>query len=374
MESPSFAPASAGCQTTHRLRPSEVETEFFEFFPKSSRREVLLLGDVVDLLVHYLPGSRRKKLCASEVGPCDLCDLAATSPDVEACQAEYYAPAFVRRPREREFRQRVAVYPAVSAVMLQELFPLGSMRGKRVEVHRKPSRMLEYKALGGIPRGLPAVLPAAFDVLPFIRARYGLPEEPGRPLVVLAPLRCEPDARPGDRPARLTLNVRDFDDLAGKSEEELRQYLAKCEERGFHHQAARTRELLATKFAPPAVTVPPAAVPPAQDRIRLADLTVRPELVEGVNAQVGPRHLVQAAITPELEEEALEKRSAESVCGDFRGRMSSIKAKREQEAAAKPPGAVGELVDGILGAVANGTHAEPSKNGTVHPAKKGGGR
>lgn len=321
------------------MRPADVEARWFEFFPVGSTREVLLLGDVMDLLVHYVKDSRRKKLCKSEYAPCELCDEAASSRNVEACQAEYYAPAYVRRPKEAEFHQKVAVFPAVSAVILQELFPLGQMRGKRVEVTRKGDRKLYYKALPGMPKGIPDLLPAAFDLHPFIRARYGQAEEPGCPLVVLPPLRAEIDTRAGDRPARLTLRATDVDDLAPKTVDELRAYIAKCEESGFRSLAARARQVLNAKLAggpvegtasaddtvvdrppPAAAVVEPAEItsaapPPAAPEKPDPDVLFLKAKMSSGEARYGPRRVAREAIPAgDVVDQILTDTTGEIVC------------------------------------------------------------
>ncbi len=107
---------------------------------------------------------------------------------------EYYAPSFVRASSEREFHQKVAVFSAAAREKLLQLIPDDTARGKRLDVqgvkHGTSARYL-VSALPGLPREFPSVLPSAFDVLPFIRARYGKSQEPGNGPVFLPSFRCE---------------------------------------------------------------------------------------------------------------------------------------------------------------------------------------
>jgi hypothetical protein len=68
--------------------------------------------------------------------------------------------------------------------------------------------VFKIKALPGLPAGFPAVLPAAFDVVPFIQARYGKPLT--RPIVFLPSFKCEPASTlPAGRPRPLDLSAED---------------------------------------------------------------------------------------------------------------------------------------------------------------------
>lgn len=168
--------------------------EFFEFFRKGSHREVLFLGELVETPVHFVKSKNHKVLCGARVGRCPLCEIAATSDDVSNQQLEYNAPAFVRQWNERDYLQQVAVFSNASYGKLCELFPADSVRGQRAEVLTKAhgnSVRYAVKALDGLPRGFPSTLPASFDVVPFIRARFGLPPDPARPMVLLPSFRCD---------------------------------------------------------------------------------------------------------------------------------------------------------------------------------------
>src|SRR4051812_28204197 len=83
--------------------PAEVKKRYFEFFPVGTHREVLVLGDLVEQMPHWVGSLGHKVLCGARAGKCELCDQAGDSAHVDARQAEYIAPTYVRPWREREF-------------------------------------------------------------------------------------------------------------------------------------------------------------------------------------------------------------------------------------------------------------------------------
>jgi hypothetical protein len=172
-----------------------------------------LLGDLVEQAVHYVRSKGHTVLCASRACACELCEKAAESDDVSDRRVEYYAASFVRRWTERTFEQRVAVFSAAAGEDILRHVPLGSQRGVRVEVrryaHGSSSRM-SVKPLDGLPKDFPSILPAAFDLVPFIRARYGKRQDPRQPLVFLPPFKCERPTAAFGRPRHVELSVGDF--------------------------------------------------------------------------------------------------------------------------------------------------------------------
>lgn len=398
MECPSLsAPAGASAVLpAHRPRPSQVKEQFFEHFTGAGAvREVLLLGDVVEYEVHYIteptPAGERSrghmKLCKAAHGPCELCAQAAASPFVREAQTEYAAPAMARKPREKEFRQRVIVLPRASATKLTELFPLGQMRGKYVVVTRLRNRQLGYVEKPGLPAGLPRLLPAAFDVLPFVRARHGLPQEPGRPMVFLDPLAADDGPAGGPRPARLGLTQDDFDDLRQMPRDQLLALIARYEEHGWPRSAERARKVYAERFG--VFPEPPRAEPPATIPITAA-LPVVEEV--GVQAE-GPQRVPLAGFPPEAygpKTVAREGVPADATATPapklLADKAIEALARRRQQAGkdAKDPGkplvnpdaveavAFGAIEEYVLGRA--GAPIPAHLNGAAAAGKKGGGR
>lgn len=166
---------------------------------------MILLGDVIEQRMHYIRSKNHKVLCGASVGACSLCLKAAESDDISVSHSEYLAPAYVRLRKGREYAQRVAVFTAVAGELVRDVAK-GPARSLRFEVYRASKQKIEIK-----PRGqCRCYLPPAFDLLPFVRARFGLPQEPSRPLVMLPPFNMsEADASPTNRPAALDLTAAD---------------------------------------------------------------------------------------------------------------------------------------------------------------------
>lgn len=332
MDNSAISPSSEGGGA---LTPRQA-ADYFEFFKSGSHREVLLLGDLIEQPVHYVKSKGHKVLCGARQGVCDLCEVAATSENVSTQQVEYYAATFVRSWKEREFHQRVCVFSAAAESTIRRVVP--DCRGQRVSVlARKQGTSVRYdiEQMPGLPRGFPLVLPAAFDVLPFIRARFGKRQDPARPLVLLSPFKCEPTAvRPGgSRPKPLDLSADDCRVDAG----DLAKMKAALAERlrGWGDDAGGTPEPVTPTPTPPA---PAAAAPRPQPQPKptepgLAEAgqalgAVLGRLIPGVNAEYGPKVPVREPITAADEHEALTKRAGSAVCDTQRGRSSFLNGKK----------------------------------------------
>jgi hypothetical protein len=268
MDTSVVSPNPGGVAARAALTPAEVKRRYFEFFPAGTHREVLIVGDLVEQFVHWVKGETNKKLCGARSGYCKLCEDSATSKDVGLRQVEYYAPAFVRPWREREFTQQVCVFSAGALEVILKLIPLDAPRGHRLDVERYKhgnSARFKIKPLDGLPAGFPAALPAAFDVQPFVRARAGLPDDSARPMVFLPSFRCESvSVLPVGRPKPLDLPAADFEKVRAKIAE------AKA------HFAP-------PPATPPAVPTPAAApTPPTPAPVERMDGTTPPEPAAGV--------------------------------------------------------------------------------------------
>ncbi|OWY60420.1 hypothetical protein B7486_69275, partial [cyanobacterium TDX16] len=188
--------------------------------------EVLLLGDLEDYYVHRVKDERHNRLCTARFGHCRLCErYADNDKEVSAMRVEYYVPSFVRGWREKEFTQKVSVFSEAAGRDIGKLIPEGSARGQRLDVTRYAhgkSHRFKIKAMPGLPSGFPAVLPAAFDVVPFIRARNHRPADPSRPMVCLQAFRCEPVVSgPAGRAKSLSLTADDVESVTPQEAAEL---------------------------------------------------------------------------------------------------------------------------------------------------------
>jgi hypothetical protein len=256
MDGSVYSPVSGGVPS---LTPKQAG-RYFEFFRAGTHREALLLGDLVEQQVHYVKSEGHKVLCKARGGFCDLCEKAGAGDDVGVQQTEFYGPSFVRAWKEREFHQRVAVFSEAAAEELMNLIDRdheGVARGCRLDVSRHTrgtSSRFVIRIMDGLPRGFPSLLPAAFDLLPWIRARFGKRQTPDRPLVILPSFKCEVvnDARSG-RPKPLDLSAEDYK----PGPEELEKVRAKL---------AAARAMFAGRpvdLAPPAPNDNPPPVPAA---------------------------------------------------------------------------------------------------------------
>ena len=331
--------------------------KFFEFFSVGTHREVVLLGDMVEQPVHYVRTKGHKVLCGARVGPCALCELAAHDGNTSTQQLEYYVPAYIRTWREREFHQRVAVFSEAAGRQLIAVLDGGPHRGRRVEGKRTSqgtSARFKIEAKDGMPGGFPASLPPAFDLVPFVRARYGLRQSADRPLVFLPTFKCEPSGTTGpSRPRSLALSAEDCK-LSDEDLNKFRNYV-----RG--QQAAAEQP-------DPLAAIPPAAAPtPAAESVEvppeLAAIKVRqgkaaaeaeadmPRLFTGeldviehaaIPSNYGPRLTVRSAVGDGLNIDA-ELDSVSKLCADLKRTAPCLNGN------AKPS--------------ANGQHTEAGKGG-----------
>jgi hypothetical protein len=326
-----ISPSSEGGGT---LTPKQA-ADFFEFFKSGSHREVLLLGELIEQPVHYVKSKGHKVLCGARQGLCELCEVAGQSENVSTQQVEYYAATFVRSWKEREFHQRVCVFSAAAESMVRRLVP--ECRGQRISVlARKQGTSVRYdiEPMAGLPRGFPLVLPAAFDVLPFIRARFGKRQDPARPLLCLPSFKCEPtNARPAGRPKPLDLSAEDSrtdpDELA-KMKATLAQKLASWQ--GAEPDPATPTPTAAAVQTPrPAAPSPrpqPTPTEPGLAEAGQALGAVMGRLIPGFNAEYGPKVPVRQPITEADEHEALTKRAGSAVCDTQRGRSTFLNGKK----------------------------------------------
>ena len=331
--------------------------KFFEFFSVGTHREVVLLGDLVEQPVHYVRSKGHKVLCGARVGPCQLCELSAHDGDTSTQQLEYYAPSYIRTWREREFHQRIAVFSEAAGRQLLAVLAGGPHRGRRVEVKRTSqgtSPRFKIEAKDGMPGGFPASLPQSFDMVPFIRARYGRVQTPDRPLVFLPTFKCEPSGTTGpSRPRSLALTPDDCQ-LSEADINKFRNYL-----RGKEAEANQPDPLSAippaaepkAAPAPESVEVPPelAAIKARQDKT--AAETNGPRLFTGeldviehaaVPSNYGPRLTVRPAVGPGLDID-VELDSVSKLCRDLKATAPCLNGN------AKPS--------------ANGQHTEAGKGG-----------
>lgn len=204
----STAPAGGPAPSVPVLSPHEAK-QWFEFFKVGARREVLLLGEPVEMRVHWHRSKQHKILCTALHGTCALCDIAATDPDVGVQQVEFGCPSYVRAARSNEFLQRVAILPRGACEQILDAAADGC-RGRLFEIVRGASNRLQVRGSDKLPREFPSILPPAFDVLPWVRARFGMRQNPKQPLVILPPIKCEGGTgpRPG-RPVLLPLTRED---------------------------------------------------------------------------------------------------------------------------------------------------------------------
>ncbi|HEX4614240.1 MAG TPA: hypothetical protein VH092_39095 [Urbifossiella sp.] len=356
MDSPVIAPFPPGTGGPIALSPKQAKN-YFEFFPSGSHREVLLLGELVEQWVHFVRTKGHKVLCAARHGPCELCEKAAiANDDISIRQTEYYAASYVRGWRDRQYDQRVSVFSDAAGEELLKLAAGAAHRGLRLDVERKAhgnTSRFKLSLLTAIPRGFPIVLPQAFDLVPFIRARFGRAQDPRQPLVFLPAFKCEPVIASGGRPKPLNLSA---DDCAPA--DEIRAKLKAYRER----PEVEDKPAAPASVPVPAAESPPAAPPkaviePAIDvvpevlRDKARPRPAADELPAGIGGELdviaraavpgfyGPRLLVQQPLDVDAELDSVAK-----LCGD-------LKAERP-------------FLHGKQGANGNGHHATNGKGGT----------
>jgi hypothetical protein len=170
----------------------EKAKKFFEFFSRGTSRSVILLGRPVEQRMHYIKpceedqkrGVRgHKEPCMGVTGSCKWCRIQAESTLVGPSLPEFLAPALIRKGERGEYEQKVAVFTDGMEKTLRDEFGTDSPRGQLFELRRESHQ--KFKFLFGKARTASAALPAAFDILPFFRARFDLQQDPGCPPVFL---------------------------------------------------------------------------------------------------------------------------------------------------------------------------------------------
>lgn len=224
------------------LSPRQAK-KFFELFRPGTHREVLLLGDLAEQLVHWVKSKGHKVLCAARQGPCELCAQAGESADISTRHSEYLAAALVRPWRDRLFEQRVAVFTAAAGEQVLTLTAGGQQRGQRLDVARAQGSRSRIKVelINGLPAGFPDTLPPEFDLVPWVRARFGKPQDPARPLAFLPPIKCGgPTTRAVavGRPMPLDLTADDCAAPKAMTPDEAESLLRKIDAAGTHAMPA----------------------------------------------------------------------------------------------------------------------------------------
>lgn len=204
--------ASAGTYAPtplHALMPEQAK-KIFEFFSKGTTRHVILLGDVVEQRMHFVSEPKRHKvLCTAITGSCELCLKAATSETISTSHPEFLAPAVIRTGERGDFKQQVAVFTLAMEEQLRELLTDGPGRGYRFELRRESHHKFKIILDRRAPHTLAHALPMSFDVLPWIRARFGLPQDPVNPPVRIPNFSCREVPGPAARPKPLALTASD---------------------------------------------------------------------------------------------------------------------------------------------------------------------
>ncbi|HYH68163.1 MAG TPA: hypothetical protein VD866_25950 [Urbifossiella sp.] len=369
--------------------------KFFEFFPTGSEREVLLLGDLVEAQVHWVKSFGHKVRCSASSGHCDLCIIVGEgNNEVGIRQTEYTAPAYVRPKRQKQFDQRVVVFSAATGERVLALLGEAGLqcRGQILNVkankHGPRSCRYEVTHLASLPRETLAGLPAEFDVLPFVQARFGRPLPAGSPLVFLQPFKIERAVAAVVRPKLLPVRPEDSQYAIPADEE--RRKVQDLIARNRHKWAGGESPAPAaeptsepTSPAAPAATSPPTApaaapnhAPRASSRpgVRInqpaPDPTAEPDSIDGAldrvvnrfalgddpmrvdgdidhyvygrKVQRGPKVAVYEPPSAEDEDAALHKRVGETTCDEQKERSPFLN--------------------------------KPGKNGTHTPAGKGGAK
>lgn len=323
---------------TPALTPEQAYT-FHEFFKVGFHREVLLLGDPAEQWVHHVE-RRKRKICTSSAGRCALCEAAPFDRDIEPRQLEYVAPAYVRPLKESEFVQRVAVFPRAAGEELGRQCG-DDYRGRLLTVVREPSNRLKIKVGGELPKGIAGALPPAFSMLPFIRARFGLKQDPREPAVFLPPFRCEQVRATVARPKPLALTKEDIG-LTVEAKTKLSDYAAKLqadtpEPVHVPPAPAPSSKTAATQVLgvvvrpadPVPVPVPAPARPSVPEVLDAAAPTDGPVQLDPMRlllsrgeAVYGPKKLTRAPLDAAAEEEALSAGTGSILCGDFKSRAT----------------------------------------------------
>jgi hypothetical protein len=181
-----FAPAPV------HLPPEKAE-EFFENF-KKGKFSVIMLGDVERQPLHWVSPSEHDKangqfghmeLCTASFGSCHHC-RARLAGEVLINKPQSYrmGPALVRAGDRGDFEQRVAVFTEGMWKELCDLVGVAGWRGLRFGLRRESAQKYKFD-LAKRSQTFGHKLPPAFALLPFIRARWELPQKAGEPIVLL---------------------------------------------------------------------------------------------------------------------------------------------------------------------------------------------
>jgi hypothetical protein len=223
MSVPIPSPSGAGgCVSA--LTPKAAK-KFFEFFLKGTRRDAVVLGDPVEVQGHFVRGLNYKVMCSASTGECNLCQQAATSADIAIATPDYMAPGAIAL--KGWFVQRVLVFTAAMEEKARELIEDAIRRGHRLNVNRESAQKFALKVASRVPAAMSHEVPPGFDVLPFLRARYGLAQDPANPPVFFRPFPVSllKATAPGTRPKPVALGASDR-----HTADEHQKLLAKIEE------------------------------------------------------------------------------------------------------------------------------------------------
>lgn len=364
MEQSVHSPMPGADPVTPVLSPAEVKRKYFEFFDVGTHKEVLLLGDLVEQLVHWVQSKRHKVLCVARQRPCELCAKAATSDDVETLQSEFYAASFVRSWRERTFFQKVAVFSAAACETILKLADGQPLRGRRLEVTRsKQGNSARFKIgdLAGLPAGFPVAIPPAFDLVPFVVARYGGIPDPRRPMTLLESFQCERvQVGPSGRPKPLDISANSFVTMTPDEAEAL---LVKARQTQWSGMIDRCEAVLRAAGRP----IPAAVASPGVNADGTIADSPRPKLptvhVVGqpgerepldlheriaptLSQPLGPRHRVAGTGTTTTDDEALTERAGHVVCDEVKNSAPACLRNKKPQPPDELPATVGDVLNG----------------------------
>jgi hypothetical protein len=185
--------AGGGASARPLYLPPEKAKKFFEAF-KAGTFTVIPLGDVEAQRMHFVKPSEEEKrnkirghmvLCTASRGSCHHCRARlAGEVLIQESQPYHLGPAYVRKGDRGDFEQKIPTFTDGMWKELCELLGPTGWRGQRFELRRDSTQKYRITPAGKshTPSGK---LPAPFSILPFIRARFELPQDPADPLVFL---------------------------------------------------------------------------------------------------------------------------------------------------------------------------------------------
>lgn len=203
------------------LNLSEKDAKkFFDFYKVGTARRVIFLGEVLSQKMHWVASLNYKVICTSSVGRCELCQKAPSSDDVAKADYEHLVACAVRE-RDGRFHQRIGVltdglYKGTDRYQgLTEFFDDTSPRGHAFDIARPSKHTFTVKPLRKSSWGTSSALPPAFDLLPWIRARFSLTQTPDRPLTLFTPFTIQDlGVQPTGKPRELDISASDGQSLA----------------------------------------------------------------------------------------------------------------------------------------------------------------